>query len=135
MPRPQRPVSLVQGVGETLPFVDECFDVVLIVGSLDHCNDPDATLSEARRVLMPGGRLGLLLGVSRPPSGFGGLLRSLTSVFASSSGADVRATHMFSFTTEQLRDLVARHFEEEACVEDSGRAFIRALKPADVTTQ
>jgi len=40
---------------ETLPFADETFDLVFSSLSLQWCNDLNAALSEARRVLKPGG--------------------------------------------------------------------------------
>jgi ubiquinone/menaquinone biosynthesis C-methylase UbiE len=47
--------SVVQGVGETLPFPDHSFDVVLAQDILEHVRDPDLTLREMHRVLRPGG--------------------------------------------------------------------------------
>ncbi len=132
MPRPSRAVSLVQGVGEVLPFADGSFDAVLIFGALDHCNEPDEVLAESRRVLAPGGRFGLLLGVAeeRPP---GGLLRSLAGMFSSEPRG--RETHTFTFTAAQLDELVGRHFAIDATCEDSGRAFVRATADSDVSKQ
>ena len=83
MPRPERPVSLAQGVGEALPFADESFDAVLLMGTLDHARDPNEVLAHAARVLRPGGVLGVLQGiVSAPPGGVGGLLRSFVRAFS-----------------------------------------------------
>jgi SAM-dependent methyltransferase len=50
----QRP-SVIQGVGETLPFPDRSFQVVLAHDILEHVRDPNATLREIRRVLCPDG--------------------------------------------------------------------------------
>jgi ubiquinone/menaquinone biosynthesis C-methylase UbiE len=47
--------SVVRSVGETLPFPDQSFDVVLAQDILEHVRDPDATLREMRRVVRPGG--------------------------------------------------------------------------------
>ena len=132
MPRPSRPVSLVQGVGEVLPFADGSFHAVLMVGALDHCNDPDRVLAESRRVLATGGRFGLLLGVAEEKPR-GGLLRSLASAFSAEPRA--RDTHTFTFTAGQLHELVGRHFTIETSTEDSGRAFIRAVAGPDVSEQ
>jgi ubiquinone/menaquinone biosynthesis C-methylase UbiE len=41
----------------TLPFQDNSFDAVLSCGVLEHVQDPDASLEELKRVLVPGGTL------------------------------------------------------------------------------
>jgi SAM-dependent methyltransferase len=38
-----------------LPFSDDVFDAVLSCGVLEHVEDPDASLEEIKRVLIPGG--------------------------------------------------------------------------------
>jgi demethylmenaquinone methyltransferase/2-methoxy-6-polyprenyl-1,4-benzoquinol methylase len=65
--RKWNPYALVQGLGETLPFRNECFDFVSNGYGLRHVPDLDRTFREYRRVLKPGGRI-LLLEMSRPRS-------------------------------------------------------------------
>ncbi|MEO1181022.1 MAG: bifunctional 2-polyprenyl-6-hydroxyphenol methylase/3-demethylubiquinol 3-O-methyltransferase UbiG [Cyanobacteria bacterium J06636_28] len=43
------------GMGESLPFDDGCFDVVVCVDVLEHVESPAATVTEISRVLRPGG--------------------------------------------------------------------------------
>jgi ubiquinone/menaquinone biosynthesis C-methylase UbiE len=50
-------IAYVQGTGETLPFPDASFDVVLIVTVLCFASNPQALLNEAHRVLRIGGRI------------------------------------------------------------------------------
>jgi len=47
---------LLCGDGYQLPFADRSFDIVLLVAVLEHTREPWRILSEARRVLKPGGR-------------------------------------------------------------------------------
>lgn len=51
----------VQGDSERLPFPDDSFDIVYSNGVLHHTTDTDAALTEAHRVLKPGGRAVIML--------------------------------------------------------------------------
>ncbi len=128
MPMPSREVSLVQAVGEVLPFVNECFDIALIAGSLDHCRDPNAVLAEAARVLKPAGRLAVLQGLSRSGKEGGVLsrLRGLASQLAGVPDPSARKTHMRTYQAGEVEALLSGLFEIEATAEHSRRLFVRA---------
>jgi len=51
------PARIVEAKGEELPFPDASFDVVYSAYVLEHTQDPKRVLSEALRVLKPGGLL------------------------------------------------------------------------------
>jgi SAM-dependent methyltransferase len=53
-------LELQGGVGETLPFPDESFDLVLLDNVLEHVQERERTLNEIHRVLRPGGILYLV---------------------------------------------------------------------------
>ena len=55
-----RALPLVLGSGRRLPFADGAFDAVLAVETLQHVQEVAVTISDARRVLRPGGRLVVL---------------------------------------------------------------------------
>ena len=55
----------VQGFGESLPFLDQSFDVLTMGYALRHVSDIRSTFSEYYRVIKPGGKL-TLLEISRP---------------------------------------------------------------------
>jgi len=54
--KPKVPVEVSDAAGESLPFRDASFDVVVSTLVLCTVRDVDATLAEVRRVLRPGGR-------------------------------------------------------------------------------
>src|SRR5918999_2791208 len=51
------PITFVRGVGERLPFRSGRMDAVLSLFSINHAAEPPRVVSEALRVLRPGGRL------------------------------------------------------------------------------
>jgi SAM-dependent methyltransferase len=103
--------DLQQADAEHLPFRDECFDRVYSWGVLMVTPDTPKAISEALRVLRPGGRLcamiysrhswlayGLWL---RYALGTGRPWRSLDEVI----GSHIESKGMKAYTTSQLRDL------------------------------
>lgn len=51
-----RPIAIVEGAAERLPFAERSFDTVVSTLTLCSVADPDQVLAEIRRVLRPGGR-------------------------------------------------------------------------------
>ncbi|MCG3205580.1 MAG: hypothetical protein KCHDKBKB_02302 [Elusimicrobia bacterium] len=49
--------QVVQGIGEVIDQIKGPFELVVFYSSLHHCDDMDKTLSGARRVLVPGGKI------------------------------------------------------------------------------
>jgi len=54
---PSRAVSFTVGLGESLPFADDSFDLIISYDVFEHVLDLPQVLAECRRVLRPGGRL------------------------------------------------------------------------------
>jgi arsenite methyltransferase len=52
-----RGVTAVEGDAEDLPFAEETFDAACLVQVLEYVDDPVSVISEAARVVRPGGRL------------------------------------------------------------------------------
>jgi len=50
-------VAFVEGMAENLPYKRSFFDVILFINVLDHCSDPNKTMSEISRCLKNGGLL------------------------------------------------------------------------------
>jgi SAM-dependent methyltransferase len=90
-------------VEESLPFDDETFDVVVAGELLEHLADPAATIAEARRVLLPGGRL-----VGSVPNAY--RLKSRIRFLRGRRPEDDR-THLQMFSPDDLRALL-RGFDD-----------------------
>jgi SAM-dependent methyltransferase len=64
------PTTDVLGVGQALPFVDDCFDAVFSFAVLEHVTDPFACAAEIARVLKPGGVLFAVVPFLQPFHGY-----------------------------------------------------------------
>jgi len=62
----QRRAQTVAAAGESLPFVDQSFDVVLCDNVVDHAECPAQIVKELARILAPGGLLYFTVNVHHP---------------------------------------------------------------------
>jgi SAM-dependent methyltransferase len=65
-PKWQRSAATVAAVGESLPFADGTFDIVLSDNVVDHAERPATILAEMSRVLAPAGLLYFTVNVHHP---------------------------------------------------------------------
>lgn len=65
-PRWQQCAQTVAACGESLPFADQSFDVVLCDNVVDHAESPKRIVAELTRVLAPGGLLYFTVNVHHP---------------------------------------------------------------------
>ena len=100
-----------------LPFADDSFAAVLSLGVLEHVQDPDASLEELERVLVPGGTLY----VYKLPNRYSYLERiaKLAGLYYHGS-----LPHDRVYTLDSARDLLERHGYE---VTEARRANILPL--------
>lgn len=49
------PMTFVEGLGESLSYKNDVFDMCLIAATLDHCAEPQEVMAEAYRCLKPSG--------------------------------------------------------------------------------
>jgi ubiquinone/menaquinone biosynthesis C-methylase UbiE len=84
-----------------MPFPDSAFDLVLCAETLEHVRDVQLLLSEARRVLRPGGRLA----VTTPALGRMTALRALARGFEHEF--DPLSPHLRFFTPRSLGTILA----------------------------
>jgi SAM-dependent methyltransferase len=85
---------------EPLPFEDSSFDLVLAAETLEHVRDVQLLLSEARRVLRPGGTLALTTPAHGRRTALAALIRGFERVF------DPLSPHIRFFTSRSLRALL-----------------------------
>ena len=62
----QRSAQTVAACGESLPFADQSFDVVLCDNVVDHAESPKQIVKELARVLAPGGLLYFTVNIHHP---------------------------------------------------------------------
>ncbi len=90
---------------EPLPFPGESFDVVVAGELLEHLPQPDETVSEARRVLRPGGRL-----VGSVPNAY--RLKNRLA-FLAGRRPEADPTHLHLFSPSDLGRLLRRFADPE----------------------
>jgi len=65
-PRWQSCAPTVAAVGESLPFADQSFDIVLCDNVVDHAESPKRIVDELTRILVPGGLLYFTVNIHHP---------------------------------------------------------------------
>ena len=111
-----RDFSFVQALAEFIPFKDDTFTDVVVLAALDHFRFLDRFMSEAQRVLVPGGRLHILQSVhqvSGPVSALRAVAHWLKDAFDERlAGPEHRAApkHMSEFTRRSLNETLTETF-------------------------
>jgi SAM-dependent methyltransferase len=106
-----------------LPLPDSTYDLVLCAETLEHARDVQLLLSEARRVLRPGGRFA----ITTPALGRRTALRALLRGFERE--VDPLSPHVRFFTPRSLRrTLVEMGFEVESLERRHGSACAVAAR-------
>jgi O-antigen biosynthesis protein len=106
-----------------LPFPDSSFDLVLCAETLEHVRDLQLLLSEARRVLRPGGELALTTPAHGRLTGLAILLGGFERRF------DPLSPHLRFLTRRSLRALLGElGFEVHSLRRRSGTLLARATR-------
>jgi SAM-dependent methyltransferase len=106
-----------------LPLEDSAFELVLAAETLEHVRDAELLLSEARRVLRPGGTLALTTPAHGRLTGLAVLTRGFERLF------DPRSPHIRFFTARSLRSLLSDlGFEVASLQRESGTLLATATR-------
>jgi len=106
-----------------LPFPDTSFDLVLCAETLEHVRDVQLLLSEARRVLRPGGELALTTPAHNRLTGLAVLAGGFERHF------DPHSPHLRFLTRRSLRGLLEEHgFDPLELRRRSGTLLARAKR-------
>jgi len=127
-PRWQRRASTVAAAGESLPFRNDSFDVVICDNVVDHAESPPQIVRELVRVLAPGGLLYFTVNIHHPlyhvAAGVHASWRALGVPFEVRPFAD-HTTHLtLASATELFRGLPLEILSEKSNV-DEARARAR----------
>lgn len=110
--------------GALLPLDDATYDLVLCAETIEHVQDVQRLLSEARRVLRPGGVLAITTPSHGRATGLRVLARGFESVF------DPLSPHLRFFTARSLARLLKEMaFEVESSGRERGMLLVTARRP------
>jgi ubiquinone/menaquinone biosynthesis C-methylase UbiE len=120
----ERDVELVELTpGAVLPFDDSSFDLVLLAETIEHVVDVQSLLSEARRVLQPGGEIAITTPAHGRRTGWSMLLRGFERSF------DPLSPHVRFFSRESLRALLDEMgFDVKSVKAANGTLLARATR-------
>jgi SAM-dependent methyltransferase len=108
-------LDLACDLAARLPFVDRCFDTLILSDVLEHVPDPALLWSEMARVLRPRGKLLLnvpfLYRIHEAPHDYYRYTEFALRRFAERSGFDVLVLQAIGGVREVLGDLIAKRLE------------------------
>lgn len=112
----ERKFEFVRGYAESLPWPDQEFDTVIFATSLDHVLSLEQALSEARRVLVPGGKCVVWVGFVPGAQPYDPQDKALKPI---------DAYHLFHFDRDWFLRLMTQYFslKEEFLLDFSSRFY------------
>lgn len=109
--------------GAVMPFEDGTFDLILLAETIEHVVDTQTLLSEARRVLRPGGEIAVTTPAHGRRTGLSMLLRGFERSF------DPLSPHIRFFSRDSLRSLLEEMgFDVQSVSRRRGTLLARATR-------
>ena len=134
-PQWQRCAQTVAAVGESLPFPDQSFDVVLCDNVVDHAESPSRIVRELARILKPGGLLYFTVNIHHPvyaiAAGVHSGWRAVGVPYEVGPFAD-HTTHLTLEAAERLFQNLPLHILSAKSNVDEARARARQRPPRHV---
>ena len=127
----QRTSATVAAVGETLPFADGTFDIVLSDNVVDHAERPAKILAEIARVLAPTGLVYFTVNVHHPFYSVASKLHNFWNTLGITYEIGPFADHTVHLTLNRARDL----FSGLPLIVLRERAYIAEAKEATRRSQ
>lgn len=104
-PKWQRSATTVAAVGESLPFADGTFDIVLSDNVVDHAERPATILEEISRVMAPTGLLYFTVNIHHPVYAVASTLHNWWNMMGVHYEITPFADHTVHLTLSKARDL------------------------------
>jgi ubiquinone/menaquinone biosynthesis C-methylase UbiE len=124
-----RDVEWIEGIAEELPFPTNSFDVVLCQFGLMFFDDRSKALGDMRRVLKPGGRIGLSVWDDADSSpGYAAMITLIDELFGSDAADALRAPFVLG-EKEPLESVVGKGGLQKATVTTvTGKARFASIR-------
>jgi SAM-dependent methyltransferase len=131
----QRCAQTVAAVGESLPFTDKSFDIVLCDNVVDHAESPSKIVRELTRILVPGGLLYFTVNIHHPvyaiAAGMHSGWRAVGLPYEIGPFAD-HTTHLTLDAAEDLFQNLPLHILSSKSNVDEARARARKQPPRHI---
>ena len=125
----------VVGVGEKLPFNDNCFDLVISSAVLEHVIDPFKCSQELHRVAVKGGKIWCAVPFLQPYHGYphhyyNMTFQGLTNLFSQNCDVQLLDTRPYALPIDVLKELLTKYM---SVLPEAERSKFSKLRIRDIS--